>query len=180
MLNEDSIPRWYAAYTRANHEKSASKQLDKRSVESFVPTFESVRKWKDRSKRLELPLFPGYVFVRVAIENRLNVLVVPGIVRLVGFDKRPVALANEEIETLRMIVKRRIPAAPHPFLTTGCKVRITRGPLVGMQGVLLRTKGRVRLLLSIDLIRQSATVEVDSADVEPVSIPRSFAISQPA
>ncbi len=128
--------------------------------------YESVHTWKDRRKRLEMPLFPGYVFVRVAIEKRLSVLVVPGVVRLVGFDNRPVPLADEEIESLRTIVNYRLRSEPHPFLAVGRKVRIKRGALEGMTGILVRKKGRVRLLISIDLIRLSAIVEVDSADVE--------------
>lgn len=168
MPNEHSAPRWYAAYTRSNHERTAAEQMKRRSIEHFVPTYETVRRWKDRRKRLELPLFPGYVFVRVAVEERLSVLVVPGVVRLVGFDNRPVPVADEEIESLRTIVNRRLRPEPHPFLPVGRKVRIRRGALEGVTGILVRKKGRVRLLISVDLIRQSAAVEVDSADVEVI------------
>jgi len=168
MQNENTTPRWYAAYTRSNHERTAAEQMKRRSIEHFVPTYETVRTWKDRRKRLEMPLFPGYVFVRVAIEERLSVLVVPGIVRLVGFENRPVPVADEEIESLRTIVDRRLRPEPHPFLPVGRKVRIRRGALEGVTGILVRKKGRVRLLISVDLIRQSAAVEVDSADVEAI------------
>lgn len=168
MANEHFTPRWYAAYTRSNHERAAAEQMKRRSIEHFVPTYETVRTWKDRRKRLEMPLFPGYVFVRLAIEERLSVLVVPGVVRLVGFDNRPVPLADEEIESLRTIVNRRLRPEPHPFLPVGRKVRIKRGALEGVTGVLVRKKGCVRLLISVDLIRQSAVVEVDSADVEAI------------
>ena len=168
MQNENTTPRWYAAYTRSNHERTAAEQMKRRSIEHFVPTYETVRRWKDRRKRLEMPLFPGYVFVRVAIEERLSVLVVPGIVRLVGFENRPVPVADEEIESLRTIVDRRFRPEPHPFLPVGRKVRIKRGALEGVTGILVRKKGRVRLLISVDLIRQSAAVEVDSADVEAI------------
>ena len=168
MLKENSSPRWYAAYTRSNHERTAAQQMEKRAIEHFVPTYETVRKWKDRRKRLEIPLFPGYVFVRVAMEERLSVLVVPGVVRLVGFDNRPVPVADEEIESLRTIVDRKLRPEPHPFLPVGRKVRIKRGALEGVSGILVRKKGSLRLLISIDLIRQSAVVEVDSADVEAV------------
>jgi transcription antitermination factor NusG len=114
------------------------------------------------------------------LEQRLSVLVVPGVVRLVGFDCRPVALPDEEIETLRKVVKYRLGAEPHPYFAAGRKVRITRGALQGLEGVLLRKKGRVRLLLSIDLIRQSAVVELDSADVELVLGSTRSAVSAPA
>jgi transcription antitermination factor NusG len=177
MVSENSTPRWYAAYTRSNHEKSAAEQMGKRSIEHFVPTYEAVRTWKDRRMRLDRPLFPGYVFVRIALENRLKVLVVPGVVRLVGFDRQPAALPNEEIEMLRTAVNRRLSTEPHRYLTVGRRVRIVRGPLEGFEGVLLRRKGRTRLLLSLDLIRQSAAIEVDDSDVEASTQPRCPAVS---
>jgi transcription termination/antitermination protein NusG len=180
ILEDNFTLRWYAAYTRSNHEKSSAQQMAKRSIEHLVPTYESVRTWRDRRKRLDLPLFPGYVFVRVALENRLSVLNVPGVVRLVGFANRPVALADAEIEKLRTVVKHGLHAEPHAYLTIGRRVRITRGALQGMEGLLIRKKGRVRLLLSVDLIRQSAMIEVDSSDVEPVSVSTSSAISRVA
>jgi transcription antitermination factor NusG len=164
----DAEPRWYAAYTRSHHEKCVAQQLQTRTVEHFLPLYESVRKWKDRRKRMELPLFPGYIFVRISLHERLRVLVVPGVVRLVGFDNRPAALADDEIEALRGVMGRGLRSEPHPYLAVGRRVRIARGALAGIEGVLVRKKGRVRLVLSIDLIRQSAMIEVDSGDVEPI------------
>jgi transcription antitermination factor NusG len=124
-----------------------------------------MRTWKDRRKRLEMPLFPGYVFVRIPLRQRVSVLTAPGVIRLVGFNNRAAALPDEEVDKLRSIVKQGLNAEPHPYLVAGHKVRITRGALQGMQGVLIRKKGRLRLVLSIDLIQQSATIEIDSADV---------------
>ena len=163
-----AMPRWYAAYTRSHHEKCVAEQLQTRTVEHFLPLYETMRKWKDRRKRMKLPLFPGYIFVRIALQERLRVLVVPGVVRLVGFDNQPAALPDNEIEALRSVMGRGLRSEPHPYLTVGRKVRIARGALQGMEGVLVRKKGRVRLVLSIDLIRQSAMIEVDSADVGPI------------
>src|SRR2546421_12913356 len=94
--------RWYAAYTSANHEKRVASQLGERAVEHFLPVYASVRRWKDRRVTLELPLFPGYVFVRMELRNRLRVLQIPGVAKLVGFDGAPAALPEGEIETLRM------------------------------------------------------------------------------
>lgn len=168
LLNPDATPQWYAVCTRSNHEKSASTQLEQRSIEHFLPLYESVRRWKDRRKRLELPLFQGYIFVRIPLQERLRVLVTPGVVRLVGFDNRPAALPDGEIEALRGVLLHGVHSEPHPYLSVGRRVRITRGALAGMEGVLIRKKGRVRLVLSIDLIRQSAMIEVDSADVGAV------------
>jgi transcription antitermination factor NusG len=163
-----AMPRWYAAYTRSHHEKCVAEQLQTRTVEHFLPLYETMRKWKDRRKRMKLPLFPGYIFVRIALQERLRVLVVPGVVRLVGFDNQPAALPDNEIEALRSVMGRGLRSEPHPYLTVGRKVRIARGALQGMEGVLVRKKGRVRLVLSIDLIRQSAMIEVGSADVGPI------------
>lgn len=142
--------------------------MGKRAIEHFIPMYETVSTWKDRRKRLELPLFPGYIFVRIPLQHRVSVLVVPGVVRLVGFNNQAAALPDEEIDRLRTLVKQRLHAEPHPYLTAGRRVRITRGALQGMEGILIRKKGRLRLLLSIDLIRQSALIEVDSADVGTV------------
>lgn len=163
-----STPRWFAAYTRANHERTAADHLAQRAIAHFVPTYESVRVWKDRKKRLDLPLFPGYVFVRVPLEEKLRVLVVPGIVRLVGFDGRPLPVPDDEIATLRTVVEHKLKAEPHPYLVVGRKVRIVRGALEGMEGILIRKKGRLRVLVSVNLIRQSAMIEVNAHDVEPI------------
>ena len=161
-------PHWYAAYTCANHEKGVARQLERRSVECFLPLYESVRRWKDRRVRLELPLFPGYVFVQLALRDRLRVLEIPGVVRLVGFNGFPTALPHAEIDALRDGLKCYLRAEPHPFLKTGLRVRIKRGPFAGMEGILVRRKGNLRVVLSLDLIVRSIIVDIDSADVNPI------------
>jgi transcription antitermination factor NusG len=161
--------RWYAAYTCANHEKRVREQLEQRSVESFLPVYESVRRWKDRRMRLQLPLFPGYVFVRMAVVDRLRVLQVPGVVRLVGFNGQLAALPDAEIEGLKSGLASGVRAEPHPFLTAGRRVRIKAGPLEGREGILLRRKGSLRVVLSIELIQRSIVVDVDVADVQPLT-----------
>jgi len=147
-------------------------------MEHLLPTFPSVRKWKDRRKVLDLPLFPGYVFVRIALERRLNVLMVPGVVRLVGFGDCPVAMPDHEIDALRIIADHRFEAEPCSYFAVGQRVRITCGPLKGTEGMLRRRKGRLRLLLSIDLIQRSVMVEVGSTDVEVVPVARRASILQ--
>src|ERR1700675_35642 len=112
-------PRWYAAYTCAQHEKRVAEQLAKREVEHFLPLYSSVRRWKDRRVRLSLPLFPGYVFVRLALQDRLRVLEIPSLVRLVGFGGSPSALPEEEVELLRSGLAGEVHAEPHPFLILG-------------------------------------------------------------
>jgi transcription antitermination factor NusG len=167
-LVEPLQSRWYAAYTCANHEKSVRDQLEQRSVESFLPLYETMRRWKDRRMRLQLPLFPGYVFVRMVPVDRLRVLQVPSVVRLVGFNGHLSPLPDEEIDGLKKGLSAGVLADPHPFLTVGRRVRIKSGPLEGRQGILLRRKGSLRVVLSIDLIMRSIVVDVDVADLEPI------------
>jgi transcription antitermination factor NusG len=162
-------PRWYAAYTSANHEKRVAEQLDVREVEHFLPLYASVRRWKDRRVMLQMPLFPGYVFVRLALRDRLRVLQIPSVVRLVGFNDLPTALPDEEMEILRSGLSQRLRAEPHPFLTLGRRVRIKSGSLQGLEGILLRRKSNLRVVLCVALIQRSIAVDVDSADLEEIS-----------
>lgn len=163
-----SIAFWYAAYTSANHEKKVAVQLAQKGVENFLPLYDSVRRWKDRRVRLQLPLFPGYVFVRLPLSEKLKVLQVAGVARLVGFGDRPVSLPEEEMEALRRGACGEVRMAPHPYLIEGRRVRIMKGPLTGMEGIFLRRKSGMRLVLSIDLIMRSIAVDVDAADVRPI------------
>lgn len=164
-------PRWYAAYTSANHEKKVATELGRRSVEGFLPLYNSVRRWKDRRVQLELPLFPGYLFVHLALRDRLRVLQVPGVVKLVGFGGLPVALPDQQVEALRAGLNGQLSAQPHPYLTVGRRVRIVRGPFQGAEGILVRRKGVFRIVLSLEAILRSIVVEVDVADVEPLRSP---------
>lgn len=157
--------RWFAAYTQANHEKRVAEQLGDRCIEQFLPTYESVRRWKDRRMRLQVPLVPGYVFVHIPLEQRFEVLQVRSVVRLVGFNGYPAALPDDEIETLRRGLAQRLQAEPHPYLKVGRRVHIRSGPLQGLEGVLVNRKGRSRVVLSIELILRSIAVEVDVADL---------------
>src|SRR5258708_33232190 len=125
-------PRWYAAYTCAQHEKRVAAELGMREVEHFLPLFSSVRRWKDRRMQLELPLFPGYIFVRLALRDRLRVVQIPSVVRLVGFNGQPTALPDTEMEIMRSGLSQSSRAEPHPFLTVGRRVRITNGPFAGL------------------------------------------------
>ena len=163
-------PRWYAAYTCANHEKRVGEQLKQKSLEYFLPLYDSVRRWKDRKVCLQMPLFPGYVFVRLPIQHRLRVLQIPSVVRLVGFNGHPTALPDDEMEALRNGLAQRLRAEPHPYLAVGRRVRIVRGPLQGAEGILLRKKNHFRVVLSLELILRSIVVDVDVADVMPLPV----------
>ncbi len=160
--------RWYAAQTCANHEKRVLEQLSQRAVEAYLPLYESVRRWKDRRMRLKLPLFPGYVFVHLALRDRLQVLQTPSVVRLVGFGGQPVALPDQEIDSLRQGLTRDMRVEPHPYLKVGHRVRVRTGPLQGLEGILVRKKNISRFVISLDLIMRSLAVEIDGAELEPV------------
>jgi transcription antitermination factor NusG len=160
---------WYAVCTSANHEKRVAEQLGARDVEYFLPLYKSVRRWKDRRVMLQLPLFPGYVFVRMALRDRLQVVQIPSVVRIVGFDGQPYPVPDSEIEVLRDAISTAIRFEPHPFLTRGCRVRIRYGPLRGTEGILLRKNKQSRVVLSVNLIASSVALEIDASDVERVA-----------
>ena len=159
-------PNWYAVYTRANHEKSVAEQLRSRAIDHFLPVYDCVRRWKDRRVTLQRPLFPGYVFVRFALRDRLQILQLGGVARLVGFDGAPAVLPETEIEALKRGSAAGIGMDPHPFLTVGRKVRIRTGPFAGVTGFLLKRKGRYRLVISVELIQRSVALDAAAADVE--------------
>jgi transcription antitermination factor NusG len=161
-------PRWYAAYTSANHEKRVAIQLTQRSVEHFLPLYGSVRRWKRRRVQLQLPLFPGYVFVRLALRDRLQVFQVPGVARLVGFNGQPCALPESEIKAMQRCLARTACLEPHPYVQVGRQVRVKAGPLEGLEGIVIRKKNRLQFVLSIDLIGCSASVEIEAADLERI------------
>lgn len=160
--------RWYAAYTCPRHEKYVAHQLAERKIGSFLPLYSSVRRWKDRRKRLELPLFPGYVFVQMTEQNRLEVLRLPGVVQFVCFQGKPAPVASSEIEALRRGTTDSIVVRPHPYLQAGRKVRISNGPLAGAEGIFVRRKQKARLVISISLIQRSVSMEIGESDVEPL------------
>jgi transcription antitermination factor NusG len=159
---------WYALYTCPRHEKRVAEQIEQRSISCFLPVYRSVRRWKDRRKELELALFPGYVFVRIDLKDRLRVLQLASVVRFVSFNGQPVPLSDGEVKSLMNGLASGVCAEPHPYLTVGRRVRVRYGPMAGMQGILVRRKEGFRLVLSIDLIMRSVMLEVDEADVEPL------------
>jgi transcription antitermination factor NusG len=171
-IQEKIEESWYALYTCARHEKQLAQQIEQRGISCFLPLYHSVRRWKDRRKELELALFPGYVFVRMQLKDRLRVLQLPGAVRLVSFNGHPATLPSSEIETLRDRLAGSGPGAlrvvPHPYLCAGHRVRVHSGPMQGLEGIIVRKKDSCRVVFSIDLIMRSVVVEVDEADLEPV------------
>jgi transcription antitermination factor NusG len=172
MLQSMEMPReqgaWCAIYTRHQHEKTVSEMLQVKGFEIFLPLYESVRRWKDRKKVLSLPLFPGYVFIRGAIEHRLPVLTTPGVHMIISRGERVATIPEEEIDAIRRTVEGPYRVEPHPFLHCGERVRVVRGSLEGVEGVLTRKKNLYRLVLSVEMLAQSVAVEVDALDVVPV------------
>jgi transcription antitermination factor NusG len=162
----ENLRQWYAVYTRSRHEKYVREQIERRSIECFLPLYDSASRRKDRRVKIQLPLFPGYVFVRFSLICRLEVLQIPGVVYFVGFGGHATALQDEEIDSLQKGLSRGITAVPHPYLTKGRRVRMKAGPLVGFEGILVRRKGHVRMVLSIDLLQRSIAVDADIADLE--------------
>jgi transcription antitermination factor NusG len=163
-----SHAHWYALYTLSNREKRVSEQLANHVVEHFLPLYERRSKWKDRIVRLRLPVFPGYVFVRLALKDRLQILRISGVSRFVGFDGTPVALAEDDIDRIRTILNQGYSVEPHPYIKIGCRVRVVSGALQGMEGVIARKKNRSRFVITLDMIRQSMAVEADALDLQPV------------
>lgn len=159
---------WYVAYARPRHEKHIAHQFEQRGIRSLVPLYTSVRRWKDRRKRLELPLFPCYVFVQIALQRRLDLLRLPGVVDLVSFQGKPAPVLTSEIETLQSLNAATM-AHPYPYLQAGLKVRIRSGALKGLEGIFVRRRGQSRVVLSVSLIQRSVAIEIEDADVEPIS-----------
>ena len=160
--------RWYALYTCANRERRVADQLRSRGIEHFLPQYESLREWKDRKVRLQLPLFPGYVFVHLALQNRLCVLQIPGVAHIVGFGGRATPLADEDVARVRICLDHGFRAQPHRFLQVGRRVRVRSGLLTGLEGIIVRRKNAARFVISFVSIQRSIAVELDSAALESV------------
>ena len=159
---------WWAIYTRHQHEKAVFNALFAKDFEVFLPMYESLRRWKDRNKLLAFPLFPCYVFVRGGLDRRLQVLTTPGVHKILYHGEKPAAIPEQEIESIRRSLDANCPIEPYPFLKRGDRVRVTRGTLSGVEGLLVRKKGLCRLILSVEMLAQSVAVEIDAADVVPV------------
>jgi transcription antitermination factor NusG len=159
---------WWAIYTRHQHEKVVAEMLTAKGVEVFLPVYESIRRWKDRSKMLALPLFPCYVFVRGSHDRRLQVVSTPGVHMILTHGERIAVVPDEEIDAIRRTVDGSFRVEPHPFLKIGERVRVIRGSLDGVEGILVRKKNIFRLILSVQMLAQSVAVEIDACDVEPV------------
>jgi transcription antitermination factor NusG len=167
LLPASSPAEWLVVHTWSRHEKSVCEQLQAKQIETFLPLYRSNKRWKNGQVGVQLPLFAGYLFVRIHTQNQLPVLQTPGVARFVGFGSKPASVSEAEIAQLEAAVMSGTAVSPHPFLTIGENVRICSGPLTGMKGILLRDKRGQRIILSVELISRSISVELDCADVEP-------------
>jgi len=160
--------RWYAAYTAPCREKRVLEHLAMRQIESFLPLYRLPRTWKNGCRvELERPLFPGYVFVRIGGTERVRVLEVPSVLSIVSRGRVPEPLQDDAIETLRASLHLR-KVEPHPYLVVGERVSIFAGPFAGLSGIVLRQKGSLRVVITLQLIVQSVAVEVNIEDLEMV------------
>ncbi len=160
--------RWYAFTTQPRHEKVVIRQLECKSIESFLPLLQTQSRRKDRRAIVDEPLFPGYVFTRIDPKDRTHVLKIPSVVRMLAFNGAPAAIEDDEIDAVRRCLTCGENPEPHPFPETGDLVRVRSGPLKGLQGVVTRCKSRLRIVVSIRLIHKSIAAEVSAQLLEPV------------
>jgi transcription antitermination factor NusG len=152
---------WFAIQVRTSTEKSVAALLQHAGYESYVPLDKSRRRWSDRIKQVEVALFPGYLFCRLDLQNRLPILQTPGVIHIVGIGKTPMPVDEAEIAAIQRVLKNGVSAQPWPFLQIGQRVQIRYGPLCGLTGIIVDLKSEVRLVLSVTLLRRSVAVEVD-------------------
>ena len=168
MTDQMNHLHWYALRTRSRYEKVVRDQLTKQGIEPLLPIVRRLSQWKDRKKEIEVPLFSGYCFVRFTSEQKLPILKTIGVVEVVGAGQKAQPIPDEEIAAIQTLMASVLPYDPHPYLHEGMMVEVTRGPLQGVRGILLRKEKRHRLVLGIRLIQQAAAVEIDVNDVVPV------------
>ena len=160
---------WLALYTRHQHEKVVADMLTAKGFEAFLPLYDSMRRWKDRKKMISMPLFPCYVFVRGPLERKLAMITTPGVHMILYRGENVALIPGEEMQAIQKAVEGPFCVEPHPYLKCGERVRVKRGSLEGVEGVLVRKKNLYRLVLSVNMVAQSVAVEINAADVEPAT-----------
>jgi len=163
-----NVPHWFALYTRSRHEKLVQHELHKKGIQSFLPLRRIIRNWSDRRKLIEMPLFSSYIFIHTPLSERLNVLTTTGVVRFLGLPSRPVPIRESDIQAVRRFVEQEIDVDPFPYLKEGMKVYVKSGPFKGIEGFIVRKDNHCRLVVSLDVLMQSISVEIDQACIEAV------------
>lgn len=171
MQNRIEASSWYALSAKPRHEKAVAHNLEIQKLESFLPLCVTWRTWSDRKKEVEAPLFSGYVFCRFGYRERLCVLNTPGVVSIVGFARQDAPVDEGEIEVVRRLVASGRPVGPWPYLRAGDRVRIKSGVLTGIEGMLVRETNRARIVVNVELLQRSVSVEMDRDVLSPISIP---------
>jgi transcription antitermination factor NusG len=164
-------PKWYAVHTRSRHEFQVFERLTMKGIEAFLPTVERLRKWKDRKKLVTFPLFPGYLFVHIPkrAHDILSVLKIKGVVRLLcSVPGEPEPIPDQQIISLKKLIENKENLDPYPYLKEGNRVRIKRGPLMGVEGILVEKLGKHMLVLSVDVLRQGVALKINASDVEKI------------
>jgi transcription antitermination factor NusG len=164
-FHPSSFP-WHGIRTRANQERIAATVLDHLGFEPFLPVYKTRRRWSDRVVTAELPLFPGYVFCRFDHTQRLPIITAPGVVSIVGCGTQPAPIPDSEIDAVRAIVSSGIAAEPAPFLREGQRIRVIHGPLKSLEGILVRKKSHWSVVISVEMLQRSVSVEIDPVNVE--------------
>ena len=169
MANSEKSPlSWYALQVRSRKEGYVASQIQGQGLECLLPTYKSIRKWSDRVKELEQPLFPGYLFCRFDFQNRRSVITTPGVLQIVSFGKTATPVPDEEIRALQLAVSSDIPKQPWPYLEVGQRVQVIYGTLTGLEGILVNVKGNHRVVLSVTLLQRSVAMEVETSWLTPV------------
>jgi transcription antitermination factor NusG len=173
-------PTWWALYTRHQHEKTVAEMLSFKGIEVLLPLYEAKRRWKDREKLQSLPLFPGYLFVHTTYHRKLQVLSTPGVHMILHRGQEIATIPDHEIEAIQKAVGMPAKVEPHPYLECGTRVRVISGPLEGVCGIFVRKKNVSRLVLSVDTLAQSVSVEVFADDVEPCNAESEIGAAYPS
>jgi transcription termination/antitermination protein NusG len=156
---------WYALWTRSRHEQVVREQLERKQIEVFLPTITKWSRWKDRKKQIDWPLFPGYCFARFDAQDSLPVRKCTGVVNIVSFEGEPAPIPEYELDGIRRLLDTKLAFDPVPLINEGSMVEVVHGPLKGVVGRLVQKKEKARLVLTVDLIGQAVSVEIDAADV---------------
>lgn len=164
-----TIHSWYAIRVRAKSERVVSAALSGKGYDEYLPLYHARRRWSDRVKDLDLPLFTGYIFCRFDVQVRLPILTTPGVISIVGSGKIPVAIPDREIDAIQTLIRSGLHLQPWPQLVVGSRVVIEKGPLKGLEGVALDVKKKYRLFVSVPLLQRSVSVEIDREWVRPLS-----------
>jgi|SRR5271170_7128657 len=167
-LTPDLFP-WFALQVRTRYEAGVADQLSRQGYDRFLPLYKLRKRWSDRIKEVDAPLFPGYLFCRFNPQDRLPILKTPGVIQIVGFKTGPAVVDEAEIRSIQTLVAAGVPHQPWPFLAAGDRVRIESGPLLGLEGILTEVRRSYRLVLSVTLLQRSVAVEIDSASVTAIN-----------